>query len=165
MATIVPTEGLNYLATLVLEGATAPATLYLGLFSDTAAAGTTVPGASATRSAMGGTFSEVATGSTYPGYSAVAMTANTDWGTIGTQTVWGNTVTGAVGTQKSFAAATSASANAKICGYFIATHATAGVVLCYSNFTNEASDVIASLALGDIVRVTPTFGFASLAEV
>lgn len=163
MATIVPTEGLDYIVGRIVEGSTAPATLYLGLF--TGGDGTTVPGASATRTSMGGSFAEAATGSTYPGYAAVPMTANTDWGTIGAQTVWGNSVRGSVGTQKSFAAATSAAGSANITGFFIATASTGGTVLCYSNFTGEASDVIASLALGDIVRVTPTFGLASLAEV
>jgi len=36
-------------------------------------------------------------------------------------------------------------------------------VLFYSNFSGGASDVIAALALGDIVRVTPTFALADVA--
>jgi hypothetical protein len=163
VALIIPTEGLDYMAALVLEGSTSPATLHLGLF--TGGDGTTVPAASATRATMGGAFAEAATGSTYPGYATQSVTANTDWGTIGAQTVWGNTVRGAVGTQKSFPAATAAAGSANITGFFIATHATTGIVLLYSNFVGEASAVIASLALGDIVRVTPTFGFMSAVEV
>ena len=162
MAEIVPTEGLDYLVKLVVEGATAPATLYLGLF--TGGDGTTVPAATATRASMGGSFAE-ADGTTYPGYSAVSMTANTDWGTVGAQTVGSVSGRGSVGSQKSFAAATSAAAAANITGFFIATASTGGTVLLYSNFSGGATDVIDALALGDIVRVTPTFALADVAGV
>lgn len=162
MAAIAPTEGLDYLVKLVVEGATAPATLYLGLF--TGGTGTTVPAATATRASMGAPFAE-ANGTTYPGYAAVAITANTDWGVVGAKTVQGDAMRGSDAVQKSFAAASGAAASANITGYFIATDATAGVVLAYSNFTDGAADVIASLALGDIVRVTPTFGVGDPAGV
>jgi hypothetical protein len=161
MALIIPTEGLDYMVARIVEGATAPASLWIGLF--TGGDGTTVPAASATRGTMGGAFAEALTGSTYPGYAAVEMTANTEWGAIGAQTVWGNSVRGSVGTQQSFAAATSAAGSANITGFFLATAVTGGTVICYSNFDDETP--IASLALGDIVRVTPTFGLMSAVEI
>lgn len=161
MAAIAPTEGLDFLVGLAIKDGESPSTLYLGLF--TGGTGTTVPAATATRAAMGGAFAE-ANGTTYPGYAAVAIPA-ADWGTVGAKTIQGDAMRGADAAQKSFAAATAATASANLTGYFIATAATGGVVLAYSNFANGAADVIASLALGDIVRVTPTFGLGDPAGV
>lgn len=149
MAEIFPNEGLDYLLGIVPKGATTPATLYLGLFTGGSAA--TVPGATATLAAMGGTFSEA---SGPPSYARVAVAA-ADWGTVGNQTIWGTAYRSVVAAQKSFQAATAPYATA-INGFFLATALTGGVAVYYSNFDDETA--IASLALGDIIRVTPKFG-------
>jgi hypothetical protein len=152
MAHIVPTEGLDYLVNLALKNAESPDTLYLFLFSGGTA--TTVPAAAATLAVMGGTFAEA----DYTSYARVAV-PTADWGTIGDDTVWGQAVRAATAAQKSFPAAGAADAAADINGFGVATASTGGVALYYSNFDDVTG--IPSLALGDIIRVTPTFGLAS----
>jgi len=156
MADRVPTEGLDYIVNVLLKNGGSPANLYLFLFKGGTAS--TVPGASATIGTMGGTFAEVNT-TDYPGYARVAV-ASGDWGAIGDQTIWSATYRGAVAAQKSFAAATGAGATA-INGFGLASASTAGVALYYSNFDDTTA--IASLALGDIVRITPRFGLGDAA--
>lgn len=156
MAEIFPDEGLDYLLGIFPKNGTNASTLYLGLLTDSAAAGTTVPASTATLATMGGTFSETA----YTSYARVAV-ASSDWGSAGADTIWSQAVRRVTATQKSFAAATAAAASAKIVGFFLCTVSTgtSGVVVYYSNFDNGATDVITSLAIGDIVRVTPKLGF------
>lgn len=157
MASIVPTEGLDYLVGLLTGDTVQPTTLYLGLF--TGGDGTTVPAASATLLNMGGSFAEA----DYTGYDRVAV-GTADWGAIGAQTVPGlSAARGSTAAQKSFAAAQAADPDANITGFFLATAQSDGVAIFYSNFSGGASDVIDALALGDIVRVTPTFALADVA--
>jgi hypothetical protein len=105
---------------------------------------------------MGGTFAEVTT-TDYPGYARVAIPA-ADWGTPGADTIWSQAVRAVTAAQKSFAAATAAATpSAAINGFGIASASTAGVAIYYSNFDDTTG--ISSLALGDIVRVTPKLGF------
>lgn len=153
MAEIFPNEGLDYLLGIVPKGGTSPANLYLFLFKGGTAS--TVPAATATIGTMGGTFAEVTT-SDYPGYARVAV-ASGDWGAAGSDTIWSQTVRAVTAAQKSFAAATSAATpSAAINGFGLASASTAGVAVYYSNFDDTTG--ISSLALGDIIRVTPKFG-------
>lgn len=149
MSEIVPDEGLDYLVNLVLKQGTPPANLYMGLFIG--GTQTTVPAASATLATPGGTFAEAA----YTGYGRVTI-PSADWGATGAKTVWSQTGRGSTAAQKSFAAAT-ATYGTQVNGFFICTVAsgTAGVVLLWSNFDDSTG--IASLAIGDVVRVTPTY--------
>lgn len=81
--------------------------------------------------------------------------AAASWGTVGAKTMWSQSGRGTTAGQTSFPAAGAAYATA-INGYFIASAVSAGVCLAASNFDDTTA--IASLALGDIVKVTPTFG-------
>ena len=153
MAEIFPDEGLDYILGIVPKNGTNIATTYVGLFTNTA--GTAVPANTATLAAMGGSFAECATGawSTYARQSH----ASTGWGAAGAQTIWSQAGRGVVGTQVSFPAPSSSYSPANpIAGFFLATAVTAGTGLFYSNFSD--SSTIASLAIGDVVKVTPTFG-------
>ena len=153
MASTVPTEGLDYLINILIKDGESPSSLYLGLFSG--GDGTTCPGVDTTRADMGAGFAEA----TFTSYEAVEVVA-ADWGAIGDKSVWGDVVRGAVASQKSFPAAVPADPTANITGFFLATAATGGTVVMYSNFNDTTP--VASLALGDIVRVTPTFGLGNL---
>lgn len=149
MTYIVPTEGLDYLVNILIKAGEPPATLYLGLFTSQTA--TTCP-------AAGTVLANAPTGVTeaaFTSYVRVAVAAG-DWGTIGD--VLDDTARGAAAAQKSFAAAGATSSTA-INGFFLATASDDGVAVLYSNFDDETA--VASLALGDIIRVTPTFGLAS----
>jgi hypothetical protein len=153
---IFPDAGLDYLLGIFPKNGTNASTLYLGLFKGGTAS--TVPTSAATLAAMTGTFAEVTT-TDYPGYARVAIAAG-DWGAAAGETL--HTVVARVVTaaQKSFPAATSAATpSAPINGFFICNVAsgTAGVPVYFSNFDDEVG--IASLAIGDIVRVTPKLGF------
>lgn len=158
MAEILPDEGLDFLLGIFPKNGTNAANLYLGLFKGGSA--TTVPARSATLATMGGTFAEVTT-TDYPGYARVAIPA-ADWGAIATESIWaaaGGVTDARVVTaaQKSFAAATSAATpSAAINGFFVASASTLGVAVLYSNFDDTTG--ISSLALGDVVRVTPKLG-------
>jgi len=154
MAEIMPNEGLDYLLGIVPKNGTNLANTYLFLFKGGTAS--TVPAATAVIGTMGGTFAEVTT-TDYPGYARVAV-ASTDWGAAGADTIWTQTVRAVTAAQKSFAAATSAATpSAAINGFGLATASTAGVALMYSNFDDTTG--VSSLAIGDIIRVTPKFGF------
>lgn len=147
MAEIFPDEGLDYLLGLVPKGGTTPTTLYLGLFTSQTAS--TVPANTAVLSTPAG-ITEAA----YTGYARVAV-ASTDWGSISTQTVWSQTgARGVTAAQKSFPAATAAYATA-INGFFLASASTAGVCVFASNFSDTTA--IASMAIGDVIKVTATF--------
>jgi hypothetical protein len=147
VAEICPNEGLDYMVNVLLKNGGSPTNLYLGLFTSQTA--TTVPGATAVLASATGV-----TEATYTSYGRPAV-ASGDWGAIGAQTIWAQAVRGAVAAQKSFAAAGAAYSTA-INGFFLASASTGGVALYYSNFDDETA--IASLALGDIIRVTPRFG-------
>jgi hypothetical protein len=153
MAEICPNEGLDHLLGIFPKNGTNLATTYLFLFKGGTAS--TVPATTATIGTMGGTFAEVTT-TDYPGYARVAVAA-ADWGTPGADTIWSQAVRAVTAAQKSFAAATAAATpSAAINGFGLATASTAGLALYYSNFDDTTG--ISSLALGDIIRVTPKYG-------
>lgn len=147
MASIIPDEGRDYLLSLVPKGGTTPTNLYLFLF--TSATASTVPTGTAVL-ASGTGVTEAA----YPGYTRVAV-ASTDWGSASAQTIWGTAVRAVTAAQKSFPAATGTYSTA-INGFGLATASTGGIAVFYSNFDDTTA--IASMALGDIIKVTPTFG-------
>ena|SRR5688500_4765856 len=152
---IFPDAGLDYMLGIFPKNGTNAANLYLGLFKGGTAS--TVPTSAATLAAMTGTFAEVTT-TDYPGYARVTIAA-ADWGTAAGETIHTVAVRAVTATQKSFAAATSAATpSAAINGFFICNVAsgTAGVPVYFSNFDDETG--ISSLALGDIIRVTPKLG-------
>lgn len=148
MASVIPNEGRDYLLGVVPKAGTTPTNLYLGLF--TGASASTTPAATAVLSTATGV-----TEASFSGYARVAV-ASSDWGSPATETLWSTSARVITATQKAFAAAT-ASYGTAINGFFLASASTAGVAVYYSNFTDTTA--IASLALGDIVRVTPKFGF------
>lgn len=149
MAEIIPTEGLDYLISVILKNGGSPANLYLGLFTSQTAS--TVPAASAVLDTETGVAE-----ATYTSYARVAVPV-ADWGATGDKTIWTQSARGSTAAQKSFPAAGAAYATA-INGFFLATTSavSTGVGVFYSNFDDTTA--IASLALGDIIRITPTFG-------
>lgn len=148
MAEIFVDEGLDYLLGIVPKGGTSPASLHLGLFTSQTA--TTVPASTAVLGATPTGITEAA----FPGYARVEVLA-ADWGAAGADTIWTQAVRAVTAAQMSFPAATGADATA-INGFFLASAATQGILIYASNFDDETA--IASLALGDIIRVTPKFG-------
>lgn len=150
MAAIIPTEGRDHLLGLVPQGGTSPTELFLFLFTSQTA--TTVPDATAVLATPTGV-----TETDYPGYARVSVAA-ADWGAPATETLWDVTDARVVtAAQKTFPAATGAYSTA-INGFGLATALTGGIAVYYSNFTDTTA--IASLALGDTIRVTPKFGQA-----
>lgn len=147
MAEIIPDEGLDYLLAIFPKNGSNLATAYLGLFTSQTAS--TVPASTAVLATSTG-ITEAA----YTSYARVAVAA-ADWGSIGAKTMWSQAGRGVTSSQKSFPAAGAAYATA-INGFFLATASTGGVALLISNW--DDSTAIPSLALGDIIRVTPTFG-------
>lgn len=149
MAENFPDEGLDWLlARFPKVSTTVPATLYLGLFTSQTAS--TVPGDSAVLSTSTG-ITEAA----YTNYARVAI-ASTDWGSVGDKTAWSQSGRGVTAAEVSFPAATAAYATA-INGFFLATASSAGVCIFASNFSDTTA--VASMAIGDIIKVTPTLAF------
>lgn len=146
---IFPDEGLDYLLGIVPKGGTSPSALYLGLFTSQTAS--TTPAATAVLA--------TATGVAEAGFTSYARVAVpvADWGAPGADTVWTQAVRRVTAAQKSFPAAGATYAT-PINGFFLATTSGVGtgVAVYYSNFDDTTA--IASLALGDIIRVTPKFG-------
>ena len=149
MAEIFPDEGLDYLLGIVPKNGTNLTNTYCGLFINMTAS--TVPAASAVLATQ-----TAVTETSGWGYVRVAHAA-TAWGVAGAQTIWSQAGRGVVGAQLSFAAASAAYA-AAINGFFLSATSGAGTgpALFYSNFNDTTA--IASLALGDIIKITPTFG-------
>jgi hypothetical protein len=148
-----PNEGRDFMLAIFPKNGTNAANLYLFLFKGGTAS--TVPAETATIGAMGGTFAEVTT-TDYPGYARVTIPA-ADWGSAASETIHTVATRAVTAAQKSFAAATSAATpSAAINGFGIASASTAGVAVYYSNFDDETG--ISSLAIGDIIRVTPKLG-------
>ena len=145
---ITPDEGLDYLLGLAFKGATQPANYYMGLFTSQTAS--TTPASTMVLATPSGI-----TEATYTGYARVAI-AQGDWGTAGAVTIWTQPTRAIAAAQKSFPAATAANLSAPVNGFFIATASTAGVCLLAANFDDTTA--VASLAIGDIIKVTPKFG-------
>lgn len=150
MAEIIPDEGLDYILAIVPKNGTNIATTYLGLFTSQTAS--TVPASTAVLATP--------TGVTEAGYTSYARQsiAAASWGTTGAKTIWTQSARGTTAGQVSFPAATATYSTA-INGFFIATASTAGIALAYSNFDDTTA--VATMAIGDIVRLTPTFGLLS----
>ncbi|MFC5992968.1 hypothetical protein ACFQE5_01935 [Pseudonocardia hispaniensis] len=147
MAEIFPDEGLDYLLGIVPKGGAAPTDLYLFLFTSQTAS--TVPAADAVLATETGV-----TEAAFPGYARVAVDA-ADWGAAGADTIWSQAVRAVTAEQKAFPQATGADPTA-INGFGLATAATGGVAVFYSNFDDETA--IPGVALGDTIKVTPKFG-------
>jgi len=150
---IFPDEGLDYLLGITPKNGTNLANTYCGLFTNMTAS--TTPAASAILSSQTG-VTEVSGGGAW-GYTRVVHAASA-WGAAGTATIWGQAgARRVVGAQLTFTAATAAYA-APINGFFMAATSglATGPALFYSNFDDTTA--IASLSLGDIIKVTPTWG-------
>lgn len=149
MAEIVPDEGLDYIIGVWLKAGTPPANTYLGAFTSQTAS--TVPAGTAVLASQTGV-----TEAAYTGYGRAAIAA-AGWGATGAKTMWTQAGRGTTGPQTSLPAATAAYATA-INGFLIASASAvgAGVGLLYSNFDDVTA--VASLAIGDVIRVTPTWG-------
>lgn len=147
MAEIIPDEGLDYILGIFPKNGTNLATSYLLLFTSQTAS--TVPAANSVLATPTGV-----TEAAYTGYARQSVAA-ASWGTTAAKTIWSQSARGTTAAQASFPAATAAYATA-INGFGLATASSAGVGLFYSNFDDVTA--VASLAIGDICRVTPTFG-------
>jgi hypothetical protein len=148
---IFPDEGLDYMLGIFPKNGTNAATLYLGLFTSQTA--TTTPASTAVLATATGVAE-----AGYPSYARVAVAA-ADWSTgPGADTIWTQAVRRVTAVQKSFPAATGTYSTA-INGFFLATTSGTGtgIAVFYSNFDDTTA--IASLALGDIIRVTPKLGY------
>lgn len=141
---------MDWLLSLAPKAGTAPATLYVGLF--VGASQSTVPDPTSVLSTYTG-VSETA----YSGYARQPVTA-AQWGMVGEKTTWGQTGRGTTASQVSFPAST-ATYETLINGFFLTTSLTHGaeVAIWYSNFNDNVG--IASMAVGDIIRVTPTWQY------
>jgi hypothetical protein len=144
---IIPNEGLDYILAIFPKNGTNIATMYLGLFTNATAS--TTPAATAVLATSTGV-----TEAAYSGYARVSIAA-ASWGATGAKTIWSQSARGTTAAEVSFPAATATSATA-INGFFLATASTAGTAIFYSNFDDTTA--VASLAIGDVIKVTPTFG-------
>jgi hypothetical protein len=147
MAEIVPDEGLDYILSIFPKNGSNIATTYLGLFTSQTAS--TVPASTMVLATPTG-ITEAA----YTGYARQSIAAAA-WGATGAKTMWSQTGRGSTAGQVSFPAATAAYATA-INGFFLATASAAGTCLFASNFDDTTA--VASLAVNDVIKVTPTFG-------
>jgi hypothetical protein len=156
-ADMFPDEGLDLLLAIVPKNGTNWTNTYVGLFTS-AAGGSAVPAANATIASMGTNYAEclVAGWSTYVRQTHAA----TGWGAVGAKTIAGTVGRGCDGTQVSFPAPTGAySPTNPICGFFLSDLSTNGKSIFYANFSDTTP--ISALAIGDIVKVTPTFGYGN----
>jgi len=161
---VFPAEGLDYLLGVVPKGGTAPATLYLGLFTTSWA---TIQGYGLTNTSItlnGGTYpvTELASAT---GYTARPSLAAATWGaaTAGTTVIGANTINVRQSTYGSAITITNTSASTwtGVNGMFIATSATVGqasgagtTVLWYAPFSDGST---VTLAVNDSVSITPTW--------
>ncbi len=157
MADVFLDEGLDHMLGIFPKNGSNDANLYVGLWTS-GNGGSTCPAGTVTIASMGGTYAEclVAGWSTYVRQTHAA----TGWGSAAAKTI--NTVTGrgVDGTQVSFPAPTSAYNPANpICGFLLASAATSGVGIFMANFSDATP--VTALAIGDIVKVTPTFGYGN----
>ena len=149
MAESFPNEGLDLLLGIVPKGGATLATMYMGLWT-TGGTNIATPAATAVLATQTG-VGEAA----FPGYARQSIAAGT-WGAISTQTIWGQAGARACSApQEVFPGATGSYATA-INGFFLSNALTGGVAIFYSNFDDTTA--IATMALGDIIKVTPTFG-------
>lgn len=151
MAETFSAEGLDLILDIFPRGGTNLTTTYVGLFTSQTAS--TVPAATAVLATYTG-VTEVTIGTW--GYARQSV-ASGSWGAkaAGSGAASGGRQTTAG--QVSFPAATAPYATA-INGFLLANASAHGseIGIFYANFDDTTA--IASLALGDIVKVTPTFG-------
>lgn len=151
MAETFSNEGLDLLLGIMPRGGTTLATTYLGLF--TSATANSVPLQTAVLSTYTG-VAEMTIGTS--GYARQSIAA-ASWGAQATGAGAASGGRQTTAGQVSFPAATAAYAT-PINGFFLcnaSAHASE-IGIFYANFDDTTA--IASLALGDIVKVTPTFG-------
>lgn len=141
MAEIAPDEGLDLLLGIFPKNGTNLATTYLSLF--TAFTASTVGASSGTMSGY--------TEADFAGF-LVQSIASTDWGSAAAGT-GGRKV---VASQKSFPAATGVGSGLAINGYSLRNQSTFAGAKCLGAANFDEGQVPA-LAIGDIVRVTPTW--------
>lgn len=166
MADLFPDEGLDLLLGIVPKNGANLSQTFMGLY--TAQGGTSIPSNQSvlSSSGAGGTNNqgcvEVST-TLWSTYLRITMPSGS-WGAQSSSTVWstsGRIVTSA--TPAVFPAPTSLynpSPNS-IAGFFLSNNSIPyqGIGIYYSNFAD--SSLIASLSIGDVVKVTPTFGMGN----
>jgi len=145
MAEIIPNEGLDLMLAIFPKNGTNLATSYVGLITGT------LPTATAVLSTYTG-VTEATTISNYARQSHAAA----GWGSVGARTIWSQSTRGVPGTQVTFPTPASAFAT-PITGFLVCDALAHGSekAIFYSDFVEGN---IASLAIGDIVKVTPEFG-------
>lgn len=151
MAEIIPNEGLDLLLGIFPRGGTNLTTAYLALFTGLTAS--TVPAQTAVLSTYGAAaFGEAA----YTSYARQSIAA-ASWGAqaAGAGNAAGGRQSSAA--QVSFPAATATYAVA-ITFFGLANASAHGseIAVFYADFDDTTS--IASMAIGDVIKVTPTFG-------
>lgn len=146
MAEIFVDEGLDFILSIFPKNGANSATLYLGLFTSQTA--TTVP---ANTAVLGASPSGI-TEATYTAYARQSI-ASTSWGAnaalsspVGRKTTAGQVTFPTVG----------ATAGGAINGFFLASALTEGTLIFAANFDDLTA---ITPSTGDIIRVTPTYGF------
>ena len=142
-------EGMDLIMGVFPKNGTNLANTYVGLF--------TGPGTASSVTAMQAAVLATSTNITEAspgGYARQAMAAS-GWGAQAAGTGAAASGRQSTGAQLSFPAASGAYATA-INGFFLANAVSAGISIFVANFDDVTA--IASLALGDIVKITPVFG-------
>jgi len=162
MADVFPNEGLDNLLAIVPKGGAAPSNTWVGLF--TAGGATSVPAATVNLSQLAGAgtvgFAEVST-TLWTTYTRMTAAAGS-WGGQGGSTIWSTVGRAVQGSQTAFPAPSGSYSPAlPIAGFFLANALAygAGSAWYYSNF--EDGSTIAGLSTGDVVKVSPGFGFGN----
>lgn len=164
MADLFPDEGLDWLLGIVPKNGTNATQTFLGLY--TATGGTSTPQNNAVLSAQtitnGLGCKEVSTVQ-WSTYIRITVPSGS-WGAQSASTVWstsGRIVTsGAACVFPAPSGAYNPSPDS-LAGFFLSNNSipNQGIGIYYSNFSD--SSLIASMAIGDVVKVTPTFGFGN----
>ncbi len=164
MADVFPDEGLDALLAIVPKLGTNPIQMFVGLY--TAQGGVSIPANNALLAVAGNVFSQgckevsATQWTTYARQTIIAA----GWGAQAASTVW--STSGRIVTASSaltFPAPTVGynPTPDSIAGFFLAnaSFANSGLAYYYSNFGD--SSLIATLSIGDLVKVTPTFGIGN----
>lgn len=164
MADLFPDEGLDALLAIVPKQGTTPTQMFVGLY--TAQGGTSIPSNQATLAVAGNVSSqgckEVSV-TQWSTYLRITFPSGS-WGAQSSSTVWstsGRIVTGSVPAVFPAPTGTYNPSPDSIAGFFLAnaSFAFSGIAYYYSNFADTS--LIASLSVGDVVKVTPTFGLGN----
>jgi hypothetical protein len=163
MADLYPDEGLDALLAVVPKQGTTPTQMFLGLY--TAQGGTSIPSNQATLAGAGANMQGCAEVSTTQWSTYLRITVPSgSWGAQSSSTVWstsGRIVTSATPCVFPAPSAPYNPTPNSIAGFFLsnASFANSGLAYYYSNFSD--SSLIASMAIGDVIKVTPTFGLGN----